>query len=155
MTPDKAPPEFRDLDANEMNQLLARNHVGRIAYSFHDRVDIEPIGYVFADGALYMRTEPGSKLTTLAHAPWVVLEVDEVQGPFDWRSVVVRGTVYVMHEHGSAADRDAYRHAVDRLRELVPEALTDDDPTPVRRVLVKLYPAELTGRAAQSSAGRR
>ena len=52
-------PTFRDLDAVEMVDLLARNHVGRLAYSFHDRVDIEPIHYVYADGAFYLRTEPG------------------------------------------------------------------------------------------------
>jgi nitroimidazol reductase NimA-like FMN-containing flavoprotein (pyridoxamine 5'-phosphate oxidase superfamily) len=81
-------PTFRELSATEMHELLARNHVGRIAYSFHDRVDIEPISYVFADDAFYMRTEPGSKLATLAHAPWAAFEVDEIRGPFDWRSVV-------------------------------------------------------------------
>ena len=35
-------PMFRDLDATEATALLARNHVARIAYGFHDRVDIEP-----------------------------------------------------------------------------------------------------------------
>ena len=152
MTPDRATPTFRDLDASEVNEILARNHVVRIAYSFHDRVDIEPISYVFADGALYMRTTSGSKLTTLAHAPWVAFEVDEVRGPFDWRSVVAHGTVYVLHETGTLSDRATYRRAVDRLRELVPEALTGEDPTPERRVVVKLYPTTLTGKAAESEA---
>jgi hypothetical protein len=76
-------PTFRDLDTAEAHQILARNHVGRIAYSFHDRVDIEPISYVYADGVIYLRTTVGSKLTTLARAPWVAFDVDEVVGPFD------------------------------------------------------------------------
>jgi len=143
-------PVFRDLDVTEMEQLLARHHVGRIAYSFHDHVDIEPISYVFADGAIYMRTAPGSKLLTLAHVPWVAFEVDDTQGPFDWRSVVARGTVYVLRDEGSTTDRATYRHAVARLREFIPAALDHDDPTPMRRVVLKLYPATLTGRAAQS-----
>jgi nitroimidazol reductase NimA-like FMN-containing flavoprotein (pyridoxamine 5'-phosphate oxidase superfamily) len=143
---------FRDLDATEMNELLTRNHVGRIAYSFHDRVDIEPISYVYADGAIYMRTAPGSKLLTLTHAPWVAFEVDEVHGPFDWRSVVAHGTVYFLNDSGSPIDRSTYRHAVARLRELVPDALDRDDPTPMRRVVVKLYPAGITGRAAYAQA---
>src|SRR5687767_1723017 len=144
-------PTFHDLDPDEVNALLARNHVGRIAYSFHDRVDIEPISYVFADGAIYMRTAPGSKLSTLAHAPWVAFEVDEARGPFDWRSVVVHGTVYVLHDTGSRIDRATYQHAVSRLRQLTPEAFGGDDPTPTRRVVVKFYPDVLQGRAARTA----
>jgi uncharacterized protein len=146
-------PTFRELNATEMHELLARNHVGRIAYSFHDRVDIEPISYVFADDAFYMRTEPGSKLATLAHAPWAAFEVDEIRGPFDWRSVVAHGTVYVLEDAGSPEARATYRAAVARLREIMPEALGPDDPAPQRRVVLKLYLADLTGREARSAGG--
>ena len=144
-------PLFRDMNATDVRELLARNHVGRIAYSFHDRVDIEPISYVFADEAFYMRTEPGSKLTTLAHTPWVALEVDEVDGPFDWRSVVAHGTVYVLRDEGTRDARAAYRAAVERIRELIPEALDAADPVPARRVIIKLYPETLVGREARSA----
>jgi nitroimidazol reductase NimA-like FMN-containing flavoprotein (pyridoxamine 5'-phosphate oxidase superfamily) len=146
-------PLFREVDANEAKAILARNHVGRIAYTFHDRVDIEPISYVFAGGAIYVRTSPGSKLATLAHMPWVAFEVDEFEGPFDWRSVVAHGTVYPLHEDGSLTERATYRLAVQELRELVPRALEDDDPTPARRVLLRLQPSELTGREARTATG--
>jgi len=145
-------PVFRKLNANETIAILARNHVARVAYTFHDRVDIEPISYVFAGGAIYMRTSPGSKLATLAHMPWVAFEVDEVDGPFDWRSVVVYGTVYLLHEDGSPTERTTYRFAVEQLRALVRHALEGDDPTPARRVLVRLQPGELTGREARTTA---
>jgi len=144
-------PTFRDMDAKAVDALLARNHIGRIAYSFHDRVDIEPISYVFADGAVYMRTSPGSKLATLAHAPWVAFEVDEVDGPFEWQSVVAHGTVYVLDDAGSTETRARYRHALGRLRELAPRALSDDDPTPERRVVLKLFLSEVVGREARAT----
>ena len=146
-------PTFRDLDAAEMDALLGRNHVGRIAYSFRDRVDIQPIHYVYADGAFYLRTDPGSKLMTLAHAPWVAFEVDEIDGLFDWRSVVAHGTVYVLEDVGSPEARATYRAAVGRLREIMPGALGPDDPAPHRRVVMKLYPSDLTGREARSAGG--
>jgi nitroimidazol reductase NimA-like FMN-containing flavoprotein (pyridoxamine 5'-phosphate oxidase superfamily) len=142
-------PIFRDLTDTDVQELLARSHVGRIAYSFHDRVDIEPIHYVFADGAFYMRTEPGSKLEVLAHAPWVAFEVDEVDGPLDWRSVVAHGTVYVLRDEGTPDARATYRAAVERIRELIPDALDTDDPVPARRVIIKLYPETLVGREAR------
>jgi len=143
-------PTFRDLTADEAAELLARNHIGRLAFSFHDRVDIEPLSYVFADGAIYLRTAPGSKLETLAHSPWVAFEVDEVEGQFDWRSVVVHGTVYVLHDSGGEIARETYRVALDRIRQLVPKALTHRDPTPTRQVVLKMHLTEMRGRSASS-----
>jgi len=147
-------PTFRDLTADEAAELLARNHIGRIAFSFHDRVDIEPLSYVFADGAIYLRTAPGSKLETLAHSPWVAFDVDEVEGQFDWRSVVVHGTVYVLHDSGGEIARETYRVALDRIRQLVPKALTHRDPTPTRQVVLKLHLTEMRGSSASSSDSR-
>ena len=42
-------PHIRELTRVEMEAILARNNVGRIAYAFQDRVDIEPISYVYAN----------------------------------------------------------------------------------------------------------
>ena len=144
-------PTFRDLAADEAAELLARNHIGRIAYSFHDRVDIEPLSYVFADGAIYLRTTPGSKLETLAHSPWVAFEVDEVEGQFNWRSVVAHGTVYVLQDGGGEIARETYRVALGRIRQLIPTALTHRDPTPTRQVIIKLHLTDIRGRSASSS----
>ena len=141
-------PTFRELATEEAHALLARNRVGRIAYTFRNRVDIEPISYVFADGAIYMRTAPGTKLATLARAPWVAFEVDEVDGPFDWRSVVAHGTVYVLADAGSDEARERFAHAVKRLRELSPHALKPGDPVPERSVVLKLHLADIAGREA-------
>jgi hypothetical protein len=144
-------PSFRVLTKAECEGMLSRHHVGRLAYSFHDRVDIEPIGYVYARGALVFRTAPGFKLKTLGHHPWVALEIDEVDGPFDWRSVVVYGTAYVLHATGSDAEVRAYRAAVGSLRRLVPGTLRRRDPVPFRSVVVKLYVDRVAGRTARST----
>lgn len=151
MTSD-VPPTFHDLDAADIERLLARNHVGRLAYSFHNRVDIEPLHYVYAGGVIYLRTGPGSKLETLAHSPWVAFEVDEVDGLFDWRSVVVHGTVYFLEDAGAAAAREAYRIAVEHLRTVTPNALAAGDATPRRSNVLEIHPETMTGRAARSGA---
>ena len=137
---------FRELDEVESRAILARNHVGRIAFSFHDRVDIQPITYVYREDWLACRTEPGAKIATLERSPWVAFEVDEVRGPYDWDSVVARGTVYQLNEH--SAERDA---TIAALRTAVPEAFTDEDPAPHRVLVFRVYLRELTGRAATTS----
>jgi nitroimidazol reductase NimA-like FMN-containing flavoprotein (pyridoxamine 5'-phosphate oxidase superfamily) len=125
--------------------------VGRIAFAFRDRVDIEPIHYVYHEGWIYMRTGPGSKLSKLAHSPWVAFEVDEVDGVFDWRSVVVHGTVHAMTPGGTDAHRRDYERAVGLLRKLVPETFTSADPVPFRTVVLRLNTDEAAGRAASSA----
>jgi uncharacterized protein len=143
-------PVFRQLGEAEMREMLQRNHVGRIAFSFHDRVDIEPIHYVCGGDWLYCRTSPGAKLATLAHHPWVAFEVDEVAGVFDWRSVVARGVAYQLAGDGSEEERRQYALAVELLREVVPETLTARDPVPLRGVVLAIHVDEMTGRAASA-----
>jgi nitroimidazol reductase NimA-like FMN-containing flavoprotein (pyridoxamine 5'-phosphate oxidase superfamily) len=145
---DATKPAFRTLDRPEIDDVLRRNRVGRIAFSLHDRVDVEPIHYVYDDGWIYGRTAPGEKLTTLAHNHWVAFEVDEVAGTFDWRSVVVHGGFYVLEREGPAPQREAWAHALELLRTLVPETLTDDDPARFRTTLFRIHVDEAVGRTA-------
>ncbi len=143
-------PTYRDLERHEIDALLARHTVGRIAYTFRDRVDVEPINYVYHDGWIYLRTGPGSKLTTLARHPWVAFEVDEVDGTFDWRSVVLHSTVYELTPGGTAADDEAYSRAVDVLRTLIPETFTAADPAPYRTVILRMKVDEVVGRESST-----
>ena len=143
-------PTFLEMSRKEIDEILLRNYVGRLAFSFRDRVDIQPLSYAFEEPWIYLRTEEGAKISTLTHNRWAAFEVDEVDGPFDWRSVVVRGGVYVMDpEHGST-DEKSYRHAVALLRRAFPGALTEDDPAPFRDVVMRLHMDEVTGRRATS-----
>jgi nitroimidazol reductase NimA-like FMN-containing flavoprotein (pyridoxamine 5'-phosphate oxidase superfamily) len=147
----EAQPVFGELTRSQCEELLARHHVGRIAFSFHDRVDIEPLHYVFADGWLYGRTSTGTKLSMLEHHPWVAFEVDEYEGVFDWRSVVVKGTFYLIDtDEESPADDPALARGVALLRSLVPETLTAGDPVPFRRIVFRIHLDEVTGRTAHS-----
>jgi nitroimidazol reductase NimA-like FMN-containing flavoprotein (pyridoxamine 5'-phosphate oxidase superfamily) len=148
MTPHRLAPSFHALDRAECDALLATQHVGRLAYSFRDRVDIEPIYYVYADGRLYGRTQLGTKVNVLAHHPWVAFEVDETQALFHWRSVVVHGRVTFPDPEGSPTEREEYAQGVTAFRRLVPDAFTAADPTPDRDLVFVLHPHDVTGRAA-------
>lgn len=148
-------PTFRTLDRAEIDGLLARQHVARIAFAHRDRVDIEPIHVVCRDGWLYLRTQPGTKLATLRHNPWVALELDEIDGLFDWASVVVRGRLSLLEDGPHEEGRRRYATAVAALRELVPAAFTPADPTPGRTIVGALYLDDVEGRRAEPSAAAR
>ncbi len=141
-------PRVRELDAAECTDLLQRHHVGRMAFARNDVVDIEPIHYVFDDGWLYGRTQPGTKIEVLTHHRWIALEVDEIDALFDWRSVVVKGGFYLLRREGSTQEQEIYDKGVEILRRLVPETLTPDDPLPERAILFRIHINEMFGRAA-------
>jgi nitroimidazol reductase NimA-like FMN-containing flavoprotein (pyridoxamine 5'-phosphate oxidase superfamily) len=143
-------PTFHELGRDEIERIIARNHVGRIAFSLHDRVDIEPISYVFDNGWIYGRTSHGTKLLTIAHHRWVAFEVDEVEGMFDWRSVVVKGAFYLIDPDTSVQQDPAFTRGVELLRSLMPETLTADDPVPFRNSVFRIHLDEVRGRAASS-----
>jgi nitroimidazol reductase NimA-like FMN-containing flavoprotein (pyridoxamine 5'-phosphate oxidase superfamily) len=143
-------PVFRELTRADAVALLQRHRFGRIAFTFHDRVDIEPIHFVYHDDWIYGRTAPGTKLSVLTHHPWAAFEVDEVRSDDDWRSVVAKGAIFFLDDDTD----DAYEHALAVIRRAAPHALTDDDPTPERTILFRMHVDELHGRAASSGDAR-
>lgn len=142
-------PHIRELTRDEMEALLARNNVGRIAYAFHDRVDIEPINYVYSAGWVYCRTSPGVKFDIMERHRWVAFEVDEVRGLFDWQSVVVRGATYVLKPDSPEDERNAFTPGLTLLRQLLPGTLEGSDPVPFRHIVFRIHLDELTGREAK------
>jgi nitroimidazol reductase NimA-like FMN-containing flavoprotein (pyridoxamine 5'-phosphate oxidase superfamily) len=147
MTP-RNPPSFRELTREECEPLLARNHVGRIAFSYHDHVDIEPIHFVYETDWIYGRTADGTKLRALAHNRWVAFETDEVSAMFDWQSVVIKGALYLLEPDGVRGE--TYDHAVEVLRRFTPEALSENDPVPDRTVVFRIHADQVTGRQAST-----
>lgn len=145
-------PQFRVLEQDEVEAILARNNVGRIAYARGRRLDIQPVHYVYHDGWLYGRTSYGAKYEALGESAYrwwpVVFEVDEVEDLFRWRSVVVHGGFYVLPEDGSEAEQQLRATAIDQLRTLIPDTLGADDPVPFRTVLFRIAVQDATGREA-------
>jgi nitroimidazol reductase NimA-like FMN-containing flavoprotein (pyridoxamine 5'-phosphate oxidase superfamily) len=151
-TPDP-PPMFEELDYRQCTAILDRNRVGRIAYAFHDQVDIAPVHYVRSGTWLYARTSSGAKLATLAHAPWIAFEVDEMEGLFEWRSVIVHGTFYHLTPGGTSYDVAAWETGVEALRKLIPDAFKRTDPVPFRTEMFRISIDRMSGRSAHSRNG--
>jgi nitroimidazol reductase NimA-like FMN-containing flavoprotein (pyridoxamine 5'-phosphate oxidase superfamily)/osmotically-inducible protein OsmY len=145
-------PLIEVLSVVKSEEILARNRVGRLAFSFQGRVNIVPVHFIYEKGWVYGRTAPGGKLLQILRNRRVAFEVDEHAALFDWSSVVVHGTFYILeHNEENAA---VFDRAVELLRELLPATLTGSDPVPFRSHLFRINAAEITGRAASPSGGR-
>jgi nitroimidazol reductase NimA-like FMN-containing flavoprotein (pyridoxamine 5'-phosphate oxidase superfamily) len=141
-------PQFLQLDGTDIQSVLARNRVGRLAFTWGGEVDIRPLHYVYSAGNLYGRASPGAKFVGISDLPArVAFEVDEVESGFRWTSVIVRGHFRVLSEHGP--DADEWREAVQLLRRAVKGSFADADPTPERNVIFCITLEEATGRAAR------
>jgi uncharacterized protein len=144
-------PTFSELDPAACHVLLERNHVGRLAFSHGGRVDVQPVHYVLRDGWIYGRTSLGEKLQFLAHNWSVAFEVDEIHALFEWRSVVVHGGFYMLSPNGAPMEASRWQKALEALRSLVPETLTDNDPVPFRNKLFGIAVQSVTGREATTT----
>lgn len=92
MTASREPHAARlgELSEAECWQLLHRSGLGRLATAATARADIFPVNYLVHDGAILVRTAPGTKLDQLSAAPEVAFETDGHDSERYW-SVVVRG----------------------------------------------------------------
>jgi nitroimidazol reductase NimA-like FMN-containing flavoprotein (pyridoxamine 5'-phosphate oxidase superfamily) len=147
--------EIRDLSREETEAIIQRNRVGRLAFSFHDRVDIQPIHYIYEHGWLYGRTSEGDKISALKHNQWIAFEIDEVADVFDWRSVVIHGSFWIIHPRGSPRAEELWTKAAELVAKVVPGALTDTDPVAFRHTLFRIAVGDACGREAKMQAVER
>lgn len=145
---------IRELSREEIEEIIVRNRVGRVAFSFHDRVDIQPIHYIYERGWLYGRTSEGEKISTVKHNQWVAFEMDEVDALFDWRSVVVHGSFWIINPRGSPRAEELWAKAAKLVEQIVPGALTENDPVAFRHILFRIAVGDARGRAATVKRGQ-
>ncbi|GAC1647371.1 MAG: hypothetical protein NVS4B3_01340 [Gemmatimonadaceae bacterium] len=139
--------EIRVLSVTQARQILARYHVGRIAYTTPDGVDIEPVQYVVDGDWIYGRTSPGAKLAALTLDPRCAFETDYVRDTFDWESAVAQGEFSVVDP--DTTPPETYARVLALLRGMIPDTLAAGDPTPHRMVLFRIQIRAIRGRAAR------
>lgn len=102
---------FRDLTAEEIELVLEKERIIRIAFSADGGQFVVPVFYTWYDGALCGLTTPGRKTAMAAKNPNVGFQVDStvMTGPWEWASVVGQGTF----EHvGDALEYAAFEAAL-------------------------------------------
>ena len=97
----------------ECLELLAGHHFGRIGVVADGQPIILPVNYVFHDGQVAVRTDPGTKLTAAAQGR-VAFEVDEIDesSRTGW-SVLVTGVGYEVTDALDSTSVAARRFPVD------------------------------------------
>jgi nitroimidazol reductase NimA-like FMN-containing flavoprotein (pyridoxamine 5'-phosphate oxidase superfamily) len=124
----------------EIEAVLRTAKVGRIGCASNDRPYIVPMNYAYDGEFIYGFSTIGRKIAVMREQPSVCFEVDEIEGPSTWRSVIAEG-VYEELE-----DEPRRQTAVERLaREggaMVPRTLDASRNT----VVFRLRLTDKTGR---------
>lgn len=130
-----------ELHPDEIETVLHRHHIGRLACVADGHPYVVPITYAYAGGAVYARTLPGRKLDALRAEPRVCFEVDERWDDATWRSVVADG---VFEE---VTDESELRAAVALLSRAMPDAARNAEGG----VLFRVRLTTKSGRAARQT----
>lgn len=125
-------PLMEELTTAECWVLLQEAHVGRLALvDATGKPEVFPVNHAVHEGALYVRTAHGSKLSHLRQHRDVAFEVDGGEGPIRW-SVIIRGTAEQV-----ATDDEIRRSGALRLQTDIPS---------IKPFVVRLSPTIVTGR---------
>jgi uncharacterized protein len=72
--------------------ILREGTLGRLGCIAAGWPYVVPVNYFFDGKDIYIHTLPGKKLDALRANPRICLQVDEIEDPYNWRSVIAYGT---------------------------------------------------------------
>ncbi|HEV7375390.1 MAG TPA: pyridoxamine 5'-phosphate oxidase family protein [Pyrinomonadaceae bacterium] len=83
--------EVEEMASNEVHALLERADYGHLGCARDNRPYVMPIHYAYQDPDIYIFTTEGMKTEFIAANPEVCLQVEEVDSPINWKSVIATG----------------------------------------------------------------
>jgi nitroimidazol reductase NimA-like FMN-containing flavoprotein (pyridoxamine 5'-phosphate oxidase superfamily) len=95
------------LSDQDIDTLLRRHRYGRLAFSLDEELYIIPINYAYDGVRLYGQAPigtkghvpGGTKIAGMRQNSRVALQVDEIEDPAHWRSVLLQGRYHELHDH--------------------------------------------------------
>lgn len=128
-------PTTETLSAEECWRLFATRPTGRIAAVMAGRIELFPVNLAALEGNVYIRTAPGTLLSTVVASSEVVVEMDgadDIDGTEHAWSVIVRGGTEMVSAETLEAELEA------KGPHPWQEGVKDD--------FVKVVPTEVSGR---------
>ncbi|MGH9819889.1 MAG: pyridoxamine 5'-phosphate oxidase family protein [Pyrinomonadaceae bacterium] len=83
--------EVREMDDQEILELLTHTGYGHLACSQHNQPYLVPIHYAYEEPNIYIYTTEGKKSEIIEENPRICLQVEDVQDNKHWKSVIVTG----------------------------------------------------------------
>lgn len=91
------------ISEREAKDLLMHSKIGRLGCIAEGRPYIVPVNYVFDGDAILIHALHGKKIKAMRENPNVCFQVDEIEGDFRWRSIIVYGSYEEITQDGERA----------------------------------------------------
>jgi hypothetical protein len=128
--------QLGNLSAREIDEVVASQVIARLGCHADGRTYVVPVAYAYDGDAVYVHAFEGQKLAMMRKNPEVCVEIDRIDGPSDWRTVIAWGRYEELD--GAAAER-----ALELIMARCP-------PPSHEGVLFRIRLGERTGRFASS-----
>jgi hypothetical protein len=79
-----------ELTAAEIERILTDGHIGRLGVTDGEQIYIFPVSYGYDGEAAYLVSRLGLKVRLMRAHPEVCFEVEEIDTPAHWRTVMAR-----------------------------------------------------------------
>jgi nitroimidazol reductase NimA-like FMN-containing flavoprotein (pyridoxamine 5'-phosphate oxidase superfamily) len=150
----QAPMVIEDLSRQNCIDLLARKRLGRLACAQDQQPYITPFFFAYHSEALYSFSTVGQKITWMRSNPLVCVEVDEIESPQNWSSVIVLGHY---EELPPTAEFDPERRLAHNLLQQRPtwwepayvKTASPERDGPPELVYFRIYTTNISGRQAR------
>jgi nitroimidazol reductase NimA-like FMN-containing flavoprotein (pyridoxamine 5'-phosphate oxidase superfamily) len=81
-----------ELSADEIDEVLRQEILGRIGFVADGWPYVEPVTYVYDGESVFAHSAEGLKLRSMRKNPNVCFEVEQIESMANWRTVIVRGS---------------------------------------------------------------
>jgi nitroimidazol reductase NimA-like FMN-containing flavoprotein (pyridoxamine 5'-phosphate oxidase superfamily) len=133
-----------ELAADEIDEFLSGQVIGRIGMHAHGETYVVPIIYAWDGDCIYVQSIEGRKISMMRDNPTVCFEIDEYDNG-SWRSVIVDGTYEELHgddaKHALALLVERFANRTGNRRRVSAESVTP--------VAFRIRPTRMTGRTVQ------
>jgi nitroimidazol reductase NimA-like FMN-containing flavoprotein (pyridoxamine 5'-phosphate oxidase superfamily) len=106
--------KVEDMPLEEMRALLRRIGFGHLGCAREGRPYVVPMHYAYDGECLYLFTTEGTKTSFIEANPEVCMQVEEVESPSRWQSVMVTG------QAERITKQEEKEHAMQRITESNP-----------------------------------
>lgn len=132
-----------ELTAEEIEQLLRQQGIGRLGVTGAGRVYIFPLSYGYDGTFIYGHSQLGLKVQLMRQHPDVCFEVEEVESPSRWRTVLAHGRFEELWDQPS---RDEAFAQIAAQGDLVPPSLAPYSGRSETLIVYRIRVTEKTGR---------
>jgi nitroimidazol reductase NimA-like FMN-containing flavoprotein (pyridoxamine 5'-phosphate oxidase superfamily) len=145
---------IHQMTVEECHIALAQTSLARIACEWRGEPYVVPVYLLYDSNSLYGFATPGQKIEWMRANPRVCVEIDNVENPDRWMSVVVQGTYEELSytpEHEGAC---AHAHALLSRRATWWEPASVAAGHPFVPIFYRIRPQRITGRRASPDPAR-